>query len=239
MRIKYDLHIHSALSPCADNDMTPYNIVMLASMLEVDVLALTDHNSVLNCRAVAKHCEDVGITFFPGIEINTAEEIHMVALFYTLSDAESFYSEFYPTIPPIKNDIAAFGDQQIIDENDEVIGEEERLLINASALSIVEITELVRRYNGVVFPAHIDRSSYSVISSLGAIPPECCFTALELAYPDNLEKWQGRIEDFDSYKIIKNSDAHRLEDLYSKGGETTLSESFTKESFVKKLLSGE
>ncbi len=236
MKLKYDLHIHSALSPCADNEMTPYNIVMLASMLEVDVLAITDHNSILNCAAAAKHAQDVGILFFPGLEINTAEEIHMVALFCVLTDAENFYKEFYETIPPIKNDIAAFGDQQIMNESDEVVSEEERLLINASALSIFEAIELVKKYNGYVFPAHIDRSSYSVISSLGAIPPECGFTALELAYPDNLEKWQGRIEDFESYEIIRNSDAHNLENLYSKEGYIELTEEVTKENFIKKLL---
>ncbi|MDO5479206.1 MAG: histidinol-phosphatase, partial [Clostridia bacterium] len=27
MKLYYDLHIHSALSPCGDNDMTPNNIV--------------------------------------------------------------------------------------------------------------------------------------------------------------------------------------------------------------------
>ncbi len=236
MKLKYDLHIHSALSPCADNEMTPYNIVMLASMLEIDVLAITDHNSILNCEAAAKHAKDVGIMFFSGVEINTAEEIHMIALFCEVCDAENFYKEFYETIPPIENDIAAFGDQQIMNEEDEVIGEEPRLLINASYLSIFEATEMVKRYNGYAFPAHIDRSSYSVISSLGAIPPECEFTALELAYPDNLEKWQGRIENFENYSIIKNSDAHNLENLYSKEGYIELSEEPTKENFIKKLL---
>ena len=42
----YDLHIHSCLSPCADDSMTPHNICNMAKIKGLDLIAVTDHNSM-------------------------------------------------------------------------------------------------------------------------------------------------------------------------------------------------
>ena len=88
MKVYYDLHIHTALSPCGDNDMTPCNIVGLAALCGLDVIAVTDHNSALNCAAVEKAGREAGIIVLSGMELETAEEVHVVLLFPSAAAAE-------------------------------------------------------------------------------------------------------------------------------------------------------
>ena len=90
MRVYYDLHIHSCLSPCGDNDMTPNNIVNMSLLNGMDMIALTDHNSCKNCRAAVRAGEEAGVTVVPGMELTTSEEAHVVCLFPTVEQAEAF-----------------------------------------------------------------------------------------------------------------------------------------------------
>ena len=159
MKLYYDFHIHSCLSPCGDKDMTPNNIVNFAKIMGYDVIALTDHNTALNCPAVAFLAEENGITFIPGMELCTSEEVHIVCLFYTLEDALKFSEYVKSTMPPIKNKPSVFGEQLICDENDNVIGQENILLVTASGISTEKVVKKVAEYNGICYPAHIDRSS--------------------------------------------------------------------------------
>ena len=110
MRLHYDFHMHSCLSPCGDSDMTPNNIVNMAKIMGFDAIALTDHNTALNCPAVKKLAEKHGITFIPGMELCTSEEVHIICLFYELDDALRFSDYVKSTMPPIKNKPAIFLD---------------------------------------------------------------------------------------------------------------------------------
>ena len=67
-----------------------------------------------------------------------------------------------------------------MDENDEITGEENTLLISATALDIYETIKAVKELGGIIIPAHIDRSSYSIISNLGFIPPDISFSCVEI-----------------------------------------------------------
>ena len=134
----YDLHIHSALSPCADNDMTPNNIAGMAVLKGLQILALTDHNSAKNCPAFFEACKRQGIIPIAGMELSTAEDIHIVCLFRELDDAMRFDAEIEKHLMPIKNRPEIFGDQQILDGEDEQIGEFETLLISATDLPIAD-----------------------------------------------------------------------------------------------------
>ena len=160
----YDLHIHSCLSPCGDNDMTVNNIVNMAALKELDVIALTDHNSSKNCPAFMKVAEEAGIKAIPGMEINTAEEIHAVCLFPTLDAAMDFDSYVFSMLPPVKNKPEIFGDQILVDENDERIGTIDTLIITASGVSLSELPDLMKQYGGIFFPAHVDRSANSLLA---------------------------------------------------------------------------
>ena len=208
-----DLHIHSCLSPCGDDDMTPANIAGMAMLNGLNIVALTDHNSARNCPAFFHHAKKYGLIPVPGMELTTAEDIHIVCLFRTLEDALSFDEFVSSRRPDYKNKPEIFGHQYLLDENDEIVGEEDTLLVNASDIYIDEAFREVKKLGGVCFPAHIDRSSNGIISVLGTFPPEPEFTAFELNKPDSM---QIHLEKF---PILKNlvhtvsSDAHRLCDI--------------------------
>lgn len=213
MKLYYDLHLHSCLSPCGDNDMTPYNLVNLAKIFGYDIIALTDHNSCRNCESAMKVGEKIGITVVPGMELCTAEEIHNVCLFPTLDRAMAFSDYIHGTLPPIANREKIFGEQLIMDDADGILGKEELLLTTASSVSIGELDELVSRYDGVCYPAHIDRNSYSVISALGDFPPEVEARCFELTPGAKAEEYLEKYTATKGRLIIRSSDAHYLENM--------------------------
>ncbi len=188
--------------------MTPNNIVNMAIIKGLDVIAITDHNSVGNCAAVMAAAGD-NLLVIPAMELETSEEVHMTCYFPTLDSARAMEEEIIKRTPPIKNRTEIFGYQLYMNELDEVIGEEERLLVSATALDIYEAAELAKRLGGIAVPAHIDRSSYSVVSNLGFMPPDLDVSAVEIT-AKSLEKLSG---EYQSYRIITNSDAHYLENI--------------------------
>ena len=213
MKLCYDLHLHSCLSPCGDNDMTPYNLVNLAKLFGYDIIALTDHNSCKNCGSAIKVGEEVGITVVPGMELCTSEEIHNICLFPTLEKAMAFSDYIYGTLPMIKNREKIFGEQLIMDETDTVLGKEDILLTTASSVSVDELSDLVDKYDGVCYPAHIDRNSYSIISSLGDFSPEMKVRCFELTPKAKAEDYLEKYPATKGKLIIRSSDAHYLENM--------------------------
>ena len=209
----YDLHIHSCLSPCGDDDMTPANIAGMAAVKGLDVIALTDHNSCKNCPAILKHGEEYGITVIPGMELTTAEEVHVVCLFPALGDAMAFDGYVYERLLPIKNREDIFGKQQIMDADDQVTGNVERLLIGATDISFDQVFGLVEAYRGIAYPAHIDKSTTSLLSNLGFVPPDSSFTCAEISTFDHLHQIQKEHPYFLQCKMLSSSDAHYLEDI--------------------------
>ena len=209
----YDLHIHSCLSPCGDDDMTPANIAGMAAVKGLDVIALTDHNSCKNCPAILKHGEEYGITVIPGMELTTSEEVHVVCLFPALGDAMAFDGYVYEHLLPIKNREDIFGKQQIMDADDQVTGNVERLLIGATDISFDQVFGLVEAYRGIAYPAHIDKSTTSLLSNLGFVPPDSSFTCAEISTFDHLHQIQKEHPYFLQCKMLSSSDAHYLEDI--------------------------
>ena len=213
MKLKYDFHLHSCLSPCGDNDMTPYNLVNMAKLMGYDIIALTDHNSCLNCPAAIKAGQEAGITVVPGMELCTSEEIHTVCLFPTLEKALEFSDYVKSTMPQIKNDESIFGNQFIMDHLDGILGSEEILLTTASGISIDDVVSEVARFDGVVFPAHLDRASYSVLSVLGFMYPEMNFTTAEFTLKAYIPQYEEKHNLLNGMKHLRNSDAHYLENM--------------------------
>lgn len=213
MKISYDFHIHSCLSPCGDNDMTPQNIVNMSKIMGFDAIALTDHNTSRNCPAVMKAGKEIGLTVIPGMELCTSEEVHIVCLFPDIEKALAFSDYVYSTLPPVKNKPAVFGDQIICNENDEVIGNEEKLLITASGISCAKAVETVKKYDGICYPAHIDRSSFSILSNLGMIDESFGFKCVEIFDMTKEQELKEKHTYLKSLKIISDSDAHYLEKM--------------------------
>ena len=213
MKYYYDLHMHSCLSPCGDMDMTPNNIVGMSKLLKLDVIALTDHNSVLNCEAVMKLGAENGLYVIPGMELTTMEEIHVVCLFPTFEKAllwNDYVKEHQMQFP---NRVDIYGRQVIMNELDEEIGEVDNLLILATDISVMNVKELVKNFDGVCYPAHINRDSMSIISSLGDIPPECDFKTAEVSSSGNIDELKAKYPILNDMLIVRDSDAHYLENM--------------------------
>ena len=221
-RYYYDLHIHSCLSPCGDNDNTPNNIAGMASLCELDIVALTDHNTAKNCPAFFAAAKKYGIIPIAGMELTTAEDIHVVCLFETLQNALEFDKFIETKRIYIKNKPQIFGEQLILDSEDNVIGEDENLLSNATAITIDDVSELVNKFGGVCYPAHIDRMSNGIISILGTIPDDSEFTLYEIHSKDKIEKFSKEYS-IDKDRFIVSSDAHYLTDMRDKENFFTLS----------------
>ncbi|MBE6824821.1 MAG: PHP domain-containing protein [Ruminococcaceae bacterium] len=213
MKYYYDLHLHSCLSPCGDMDMTPNNIVGMSKLLGLNIIALTDHNSSLNCEAVMKLGEENGLCVIPGMELTTMDEIHVVCLFPTLKKALEFNDYVKEHQMQLQNRADIYGRQVVMDENDNEIDEESNLLILATDISISNINELVSSFGGVCYPAHINRDSMSVLAVLGEIPPECDFTTVEVSSSGDIEKLKAMHPVLNDMLIVKNSDAHYLENM--------------------------
>lgn len=210
MRVWVDLHIHSCLSPCAENDMTPNNIVNMALIKGLDVIAITDHNSAKNIEAVMQVGQRAGLLVVPGMELCTAEEIHLVCLFATAEATLSFQDYVYNNMNPIDNREDIFGPQILMDSYDNEIGRETKLLSAACNLDVQTAIESVRELGGAVIPAHVNRQSYSMLNTLGAIPNEYGFEYLECSENCNLELFLQEHKELKGYKFIKSSDAHFL-----------------------------
>lgn len=208
--IAYDFHIHSCLSPCASDDMTPANIVGMGVVAGLDAIAITDHNSCLNCRAAMQVGEQYGITVIPGMELCTKEEVHVICLFYQLEDAEKFSTYIKETMLQVKNQPALFGNQLIYNELDELTGIEELLLISASRLGFTEVAEKMEEYHGVMIPAHLDKQSNSLIYQLGFVPEGSSFTCFELRDLSKLHELRKRYPYLQQCQVLSNSDAHQL-----------------------------
>lgn len=215
MKIAYDLHIHTALSPCGDDDMTPNNIVNMAVLKGLDVIAITDHNTCRNAAACIKCAEGTDLLVLPGMEVESAEECHIVCIFPTLDAALKMEEQIKAHLPKIKNRPDIFGHQAVMDENDNIVEYEENLLVTATSLSVDKVVGLAFAFGGVAIPAHIDKSAYSVISNLGFIDDRWGFKTVEVK---DLSKADAIYEDkgLDRFAIIHSSDAHYLWDISEK-----------------------
>ena len=207
----YDLHIHSVLSPCGDDDMTPCNIVGMSKRLGLDVIAITDHNSTGNAEAVMKCGQAMGLTVVPGMELETREEVHVLMLFEDLSKANEFSDFVMEKLFKIKNDVSIYGKQQYMNEDDEEVGTEENLLVVSVDIGVYDVVALADKFGGVAIPAHIDKASHSVLAMLGDIDEYMGFKTLEVschATEEFIKSWQDK-----GYRIIRDSDSHYLDSL--------------------------
>lgn len=204
MNLAIDLHIHSALSPCAENDMTPSNIVRMAALKELDAIAVTDHNACFNLKAVSHFADKAGLLFLPGIEVTSAEEAHILVYFDDLQKCLDFGRMIYDSLPAVENAYGLFG-EQLKFEQDNVCGMASKLLAQATPFSIGSLKRIAEEYGGLFIPAHINREAYSIMNNLGFIPEDLNIHTIEIRreiyVPNRLNE---------KYKMISSSDAHSL-----------------------------
>lgn len=215
-RFACDLHVHSCLSPCADDDMTPYSIAGMAKLNGLDIVALTDHNTCGNCATFFDACAQYGVVPVAGMELTTAEDIHVLCLFPSLASALAFHTAVQARRIRIPNRAAVFGRQLLIGPEDEIVGEEPDLLINATTFSMEEGLRLAEANGGAAYPAHIDRESNGIIAVLGDFPRELPVAAVEYHDAANVAAYTADYALGDRCVVV-SSDAHQLWKL-SDGG---------------------
>ena len=203
-----DLHIHSCLSPCGDDDMTPCNICGMAKIKGLDIIAITDHNTCRNLPAAQELCDAYGLLLVPGMEITTREEVHMLGYFPDVRTALGFSDMIRTRLPKAKNRPSFFGNQRVMNSDDEQIDEEDALLMGATSLSLAEAAAEVEAYGGVPVPAHINRGSHGLLVNLGFFPREPEFTTVEMwkHLPCDPAALIGK-------HVLHSSDAHYLGDI--------------------------
>lgn len=210
-RYAFDLHLHSCLSPCGGEDNTPANLAGMCALAGLEVVALTDHNTIGNCAAFCRAAEHYGLLALPGMELTTAEEAHVVCLFPGLAAAEAFGALVREKLPPIQNNPAVFGPQTYMDEEDRILGEETAFLAGAASIGIYEAAALAASFGGVAYPAHIDRPSFSLLANLGLWDPAMGFPVAEVSKhcpPDLFDR-----PDLKGLTHFDGSDAHYLDQI--------------------------
>lgn len=219
MKIKYDFHIHSCLSPCASDDMTPENIAGMAYINHLDAIALTDHNSCKNCEAFLAAVQKYHIYGICGMELTTAEEIHVLCLFPDLDDAMHFDEYVSKHLFPIPNKPQIFGNQLLYAPQDTAAGVWDPLLLSTTDIDFFSLPDLVASYHGIHIPAHIERSSNSISASFGLVPSDSRFQFYEVNDPDRKEEMLSLNPVLHDRYCITDSDAHYLYNI--KDGENS------------------
>lgn len=216
-RFQADLHIHSCLSPCGELTMSPRGIVARAQEVGLDIIAVSDHNAVGNAEAAMRAAAGTGLTVLPGMEIVSAEEVHVLALFGTMDEAGPVLEAVHRNLPDGGPKKTFVKDQVLVNEVDEVTGFHPYFLMGATLLTVYEVVDLIRGHGGLAVAAHYDRGSFSVISQLGFIPAGLTFDALEVFSPAGACQ-EKRVPSAPppGCPIVRFSDAHRPEEIGSR-----------------------
>jgi len=207
---KADLHVHTCLSPCTELDMSPKGILATAKKKEIDIIGICDHNSSENSLAIMNAAKKMDINVIPGMEVTSQEEVHVLALFDEVKNALKMQKYVYENLPG-ENDEEAFGMQVIVNEKEEVLGFNNKLLIGATTIPIEEIIQTIHSFDGIAIASHIDRESFSIIGQLGFIPDNLELDALEISPNITLEDAKRRFKN--NYPITCFSDAHYPDDI--------------------------
>ena len=210
-----DLHVHTLLSPCGDLEMSPAAIVDKAARRGIDILGITDHNSTKHGKLISTLARDKGIFVLCGAEVTTREEVHCLAFFENFEILAVFQQYLDRHLPDIKNDPKYFGYQVVLDEQEMIVEEEERLLISGLDQGIKQVEQEVHRLGGLFIPAHIDRPKFSLISQLGFVPPELNADAFEISSHTTPEEMFRQFPWIASSTFIRSSDAHHPDALGS------------------------
>ncbi len=207
-----DLHVHTCLSPCGEDEMRPLAIARRAKEKGLDVIGICDHNATGNVEAVRRACERSGVAVVGGVEICSEEEVHMMGLFDD-GDALKEMQKVIDENLEGENDADLFGDQLLCDEHDVVIGTESKLLIGAVSLRLDEVVEHIHRLSGLAIASHVDREAFGLISQLGFIPDGLPVDALEVSSMLTVLQISYRFPRIRKCPLVRFSDAHRLEEI--------------------------
>ncbi|MDD4904080.1 MAG: PHP domain-containing protein [Candidatus Bipolaricaulis sp.] len=204
-----DLHIHTCLSPCASLRMSPRAIVAAARACGLDLIAVTDHNTAGMVEEVARAGRAAGLRILPGMELETREEVHLLAYFDDAATCRDFAAEIYALLPDRPNDPRSFGDQVVVDADETIVYVEPKLLLSALRLSLEEAAARIAALGGLAVPAHVDRSPYGLVTQLGFVPKGLRFPLVEV-------DGASRPAECGPGAVLWSSDAHTPEEIGSR-----------------------
>jgi predicted metal-dependent phosphoesterase TrpH len=211
-----DLHVHTVLSACAEVEMIPPLIVRRARQLGLGLIAITDHNAVLNVAAVMEASTGTGIAVLPGMELQTKEEVHLLCLFDTVEQSIEWQRQVFERLPDLKNREEFFGPQFVVDASGDYVATEERLLQTSADMALEEAVAAVHALGGMAVPAHVDRPSYSVLANLGFIPKHLDAEALEVTRRFVPDEGFARWPELAAWPLVVSGDAHMLNDMQNR-----------------------
>jgi len=207
-----DLHVHTCLSPCADLDMYPRAVVDKSIEEQLDIIAVCDHNAMENVQFVLRLVEGKPLTVLSGMEITSSEEVHLLALFDSLDDLKKIQDIVYDHLPGTNRE-EIFGCQAIVNDLDQVEGFNDRFLLGATELSLLEIIHHIHGFGGLAIASHIDREGFSIIGQLGFIDPDIPLDALEVTYRTGLGDARSKYPELSRFAFVESSDAHSVKDI--------------------------
>ncbi len=193
--------------------MIPPLIIQEAETKGINLIAVSDHNSIDNIQSVMQAAQGTSVHVLPAIELQTREEIHSLCLFDRLDQIETFFSQIKPAFPNIKNNVDYFGEQFVVDATGDFLRREDRLLISSSKLSLKEAWQIVNENNGLLIPAHVNRTAFGLLAILGFVPQDIPLEILEISRHITSEKAKLDYPQLTQYFLIQNGDAHLLEDI--------------------------
>ena len=223
-----DLHVHTCLSPCAEEEMSPLAIVTEAKRKGLDIIGICDHNSTKNVGAVCQAGRREGLAVIGGIEVCSREEVHILCLFDHEQGLEQMQLLMDQNLSG-ENNSELFGQQYMCDEYDVILGQETKLLIGATKLSVEEIVDNAHRLGGLAIASHVDRDSFSMFSQLGFVPEGLHIDALEVSPRYSVAEARQYFPQTIGYSLVCFSDAHRLEEIGKTSTTFTGSEPSVKE----------
>ncbi len=208
--MRFDLHLHSCLSPCGALEMSPRALVARARAAGLTGIALADHNSARNAPAFAACARAAGIAPLFGLEICTAEELHALAIFDSVAQALAMGGWIRERLPARPNVPEVFGDQPVVNAAEEIEEFEPRLLSAPTSASLPEVRERAQALGGLFVACHVDRPVFSFFSQLGVLAGNEGFDAMELSRHGREEDWRARTA---PHPLLRSSDAHHLDDI--------------------------
>jgi 3',5'-nucleoside bisphosphate phosphatase len=210
-----DLHVHSVLSPCAEVEMTPRNIVWNAAEQGIHIIAITDHNAGDNVWAALEAAQGTKVTVLPGMEVETQEEVHLLALFDNMRQLQAWEKQVENHRSGRLNDEKYFGPQFVVDAEDNLLRIKSEMLLSSLSLGIGQVSALVAEIGGICIASHVDRPTYSIISQLGFIPPDIQLAAVEVSRRVKPADSRRLLPAIGHLPVIASSDAHTIADFIS------------------------
>jgi PHP family Zn ribbon phosphoesterase len=230
--------LHTVLSPCASVEMIPPLIIQTAQEKKIDLIAITDHNSTGNIKAVMQAAQGSNVVVLPGMELQTREEIHSLCLFDTLEQTIEFQEVVSRSLPDIQNRADTFGEQFIVDVSGDFIRREENMLLTSTSLSLKTAWEIVNKLGGLLIPAHVNRTVFGLLPVLGFVPQDIALEALEISRQITPSQARQKYPQLNKYPLIQNGDAHQLEDILGVTNYTLLVPTITEIRLAFKGLHG-